>query len=157
MYLLSGCGENTEEQLCDSRKEISICIQNANNIPCNPLQQGASSVITTPTGLRYEILTPAPADALEARAGNNVTVHYVGWLESTGETFDSSVARNQPFSFPLGIGKVIKGWDEGVQGMKVGEKRRLIIPAALGYGSRGVGGVIPPNATLIFDVELLSV
>lgn len=88
--------------------------------------------------------------------GKTANVHYTGWLEN-GKKFDSSVDRGQPFSFPLGAGKVIKGWDEGVQGMKVGGKRKLTIPSDLGYGSRGAGGVIPPNATLIFDVELLGV
>lgn len=99
----------------------------------------------------------------EATAGHNVSVHYTGWLldeaaaDHKGKKFDSSVDRGQPFNFPLGGGRVIRGWDEGVAGMKVGGKRTLIIPAAMGYGSRGAGGVIPPNATLVFDVELLDV
>lgn len=92
----------------------------------------------------------------EAVAGKQVTVHYTGWLE-TGEKFDSSRDRMQPFGFLLGDGQVIKGWDEGVVGMKVGGVRRLTIPAAMGYGARGAGGVIPPNATLVFEVELLRV
>lgn len=90
------------------------------------------------------------------KAGNVVQVHYTGWL-TDGTKFDSSVDRGQPFQFALGAGQVIPGWDQGVAGMKVGGSRRLIIPPAMGYGSRGAGGVIPPNATLVFDVELLGV
>ena len=95
----------------------------------------------------------------EAKAGQQVSVHYTGWLLFGGEKgkkFDSSKDRGDPFGFPLGAGHVIKGWDEGVQGMKVGGTRKLTIPPALGYGARGAGGVIPPNATLIFEVELLE-
>lgn len=110
--------------------------------------------VTTPSGLKYVDQTVGTGDV--AIVGKNVSVHYTGWLEN-GKKFDSSVDRGQPFSFPLGAGRVIKGWDEGVQGMKVGGKRKLTIPSDLGYGSRGAGGVIPPNATLIFDVELLGV
>ncbi len=110
--------------------------------------------VTTPSGLKYVDQVVGTGEA--AAAGQNVSVHYTGWLEN-GKKFDSSVDRGQPFSFPLGAGRVIKGWDERVQGMKVGGKRKLTIPSDLGYGSRGAGGVIPPNATLIFDVELLGV
>lgn len=109
---------------------------------------------TTSSGLKYS--DQVVGTGVEAVAGKTVSVHYTGWLAS-GQKFDSSVDRGQPFSFPLGAGRVIKGWDEGVQGMKVGGKRKLTIPSELGYGSRGAGGVIPPNATLIFDVELLDV
>ena len=108
----------------------------------------------TASGLKYEDLQEGTGD--EARAGKTVEVHYTGWLED-GTKFDSSKDRNQPFRFPLGSGHVIRGWDEGVAGMKVGGKRKLTIPADLGYGTRGAGGVIPPNATLVFEVELVGV
>jgi len=114
-------------------------------------------MITTPSGLQYEDTTVG--EGAQAKAGQDVTVHYTGWLYNNGEQgakFDSSKDRNDPFEFSLGAGMVIKGWDEGVAGMKIGGKRTLIIPAALGYGARGAGGVIPPNATLKFDVELLG-
>ncbi|MEM5427279.1 FKBP-type peptidyl-prolyl cis-trans isomerase [Cupriavidus oxalaticus] len=113
---------------------------------------------TTPSGLQYEDTTVG--SGVEATAGKHVTVHYTGWLYENGQAgrkFDSSKDRNDPFVFPLGAGHVIRGWDEGVQGMKVGGVRRLVIPADLGYGARGAGGVIPPNATLLFEVELLAV
>ncbi len=113
---------------------------------------------TTPSGLQYEDTTIG--EGAEATAGQPVSVHYTGWLYNDGQQgakFDSSRDRNDPFKFHLGAGMVIKGWDEGVQGMKIGGQRTLIIPAALGYGARGAGGVIPPNATLKFDVELLGV
>ncbi len=113
---------------------------------------------TTASGLQYEDTTEGSGDV--AVKGKSVTVHYTGWLYNDGQQgakFDSSKDRNDPFVFSLGAGMVIRGWDEGVAGMKVGGKRTLIIPAALGYGARGAGGVIPPNATLKFDVELLGV
>jgi len=122
-------------------------------------EEKSMALITTDSGLQYEVLKEAPADAAQAKPGTVVTVHYTGWLQEDGKQgtkFDSSVDRGQPFQFALGVGQVIRGWDEGVAGMKVGEKRRLIIPAELGYGQRGAGAVIPPNATLIFDVELLG-
>ena len=115
-------------------------------------------MITTPSGLQYEDTVVGSGDV--ARAGQRVSVHYTGWLYQNGEQgskFDSSKDRGQPFVFPLGAGHVIKGWDEGVQGMAVGGTRRLVIPPELGYGARGAGGVIPPNATLLFEVDLLAV
>lgn len=108
----------------------------------------------TDSGLKYADLMAGDGDV--ATAGQSVSVHYTGWL-TDGSKFDSSVDRNEPFSFMLGKGMVIQGWDEGVQGMKVGGKRKLTIPAQLGYGAAGAGGVIPPNATLVFDVELLAI
>ncbi len=112
----------------------------------------------TASGLRY--IDERVGDGAEAKAGQTVSVHYTGWLFQNGQKgakFDSSRDRGQPFAFPLGAGRVIRGWDEGVAGMKVGGRRTLIIPPELGYGARGAGGVIPPNATLVFDVELLGV
>jgi len=112
------------------------------------------SVTTSPSGLIIEEV--AIGEGAVAAAGQRVTVHYTGWL-SDGEKFDSSKDREEPFEFSLGGGRVIKGWDEGVQGMKVGGTRKLTIPPDLGYGVRGAGGVIPPNATLVFEVELLGI
>jgi FKBP-type peptidyl-prolyl cis-trans isomerase FkpA len=113
---------------------------------------------TTASGLQFEDTTEG--DGATAVAGNFVSVHYTGWLYENGvagSKFDSSKDRGQPFQFSLGGGQVIRGWDEGVAGMKVGGTRRLVIPASLGYGARGAGGVIPPNATLLFEVDLLGV
>ena len=107
-----------------------------------------------------QITDPRAGQGAEARRGQTVTVHYTGWLYENGQPgakFDSSHDRGDPFVFPLGAGMVIRGWDEGVAGMKVGGARTLIIPPELGYGARGAGGVIPPGATLKFDVELLGV
>ncbi|NWA86579.1 FKBP-type peptidyl-prolyl cis-trans isomerase [Pseudomonas sp. D2002] len=112
------------------------------------------AMVTTQSGLQYG--DKKEGDGAEAVAGQTVTVHYTGWLPE-GRKFDSSKDRNDPFEFVLGGGSVIKGWDEGVQGMKVGGVRELTVPPALGYGARGAGGVIPPNATLVFEVELLSI
>jgi FKBP-type peptidyl-prolyl cis-trans isomerase FkpA len=110
---------------------------------------------TTDSGLTYEELVVG--DGLAAKgAGQTVIVHYTGWLED-GTRFDSSHDRNEPFSFPLDVGFVIPGWDEGVKGMQVGGKRRLTIPPELGYGASGAGGIIPPNASLVFEIELLEI
>lgn len=114
----------------------------------------ASKEQTTPSGLKYVDLLEGTGP--NPQKGQRAVVHYIGTLED-GTKFDSSVDRNEPYEFPIGVGRVIKGWDEGVMGMKVGGRRKLIIPSNLGYGARGAGGVIPPNATLIFDIELLGV
>ena len=120
-----------------------------------PSATGAAPV-TTASGLKIEDLVVGTGATAEK--GKSVTVHYTGWLDDKDHTkFDSSLDRGQPFPFTLGQGMVIRGWDEGVAGMKVGGKRRLTIPPSLGYGAQGAGGVIPPNATLIFEVELLDV
>ncbi|MGA0609082.1 FKBP-type peptidyl-prolyl cis-trans isomerase [Caldimonas sp. KR1-144] len=113
---------------------------------------------TTASGLQYEDTVAGSGDT--AAAGHEVRVHYTGWLYNdgvAGRKFDSSKDRGDPFEFSLGAGMVIRGWDEGVAGMKVGGTRRLVIPPQLGYGARGAGGVIPPNATLLFEVELLAI
>ena len=115
-------------------------------------------MIKTPSGLQYDDTVLGTGD--EAASGQGVSVHYTGWLYNDGTKgakFDSSKDRDEPFSFELGAGRVIRGWDEGVQGMRVGGTRVLVIPPELGYGARGAGGVIPPNATLMFEVELLDI
>jgi FKBP-type peptidyl-prolyl cis-trans isomerase len=119
-----------------------------------PNPSSTSDTVTTPSGLKYLILKVG--DGAIATRGSTAVVHYTGWL-TDGTKFDSSLDRGQPFPVTLGAGQVIQGWEEGLDGMRVGEKRKLIIPPALGYGSRGAGGVIPPDATLIFDVELMSI
>ena len=112
------------------------------------------SEMISDTGLKYE--DTIPGTGALASAGQQVSVHYTGWL-TNGSKFDSSKDRNEPFEFKLGAGQVIRGWDEGVQGMKIGGTRKLTIPPQLGYGAHGAGGVIPPNATLVFEVELLEI
>lgn len=141
--ILTSCGEN--ENIC---KNPEVTAQGNQTMADNKAQ----------TGLKSEVLQPGAGASPEA--GQKVTVHYTGWLDNNGQPgtkFDSSLDRNQPFTFTIGVGQVIKGWDQGVMEMKVGEKRRLTIPAELGYGANGAGRIIPPNATLIFDVELLKV
>ena len=126
-------------------------------IPARLMAEGGK-MTTTKSGLNYN--DEKVGTGVEATAGKQVSVHYTGWLNDNGKKgkkFDSSLDRGQPFVFPLGAGRVIRGWDEGVAGMKIGGKRTLMIPSALGYGARGAGGDIPPNAYLIFDVELLDV
>ena len=111
-------------------------------------------------GLSYIILKAAPADAQKPESGDLANVHYTGWIDENGnpgKMFDSSVERGEPFTFPVGVGYVIKGWDTAVLDMALGEQRRVFIPSNLGYGARGAGAAIPPNANLIFDIELISI
>jgi peptidylprolyl isomerase len=122
--------------------------------PEAPTQVEEASYVTTDTGLKYYDLKEGSGNTPQAR--QIVVVHYTGWLED-GKMFDSSLSRGQPFEFPIGAGQVIPGWDEGVASMKVGGKRQLVIPSELAYRERGVEGAIPPNATLIFEVELLDI
>ena len=126
-------------------------------VSLNPIHAQTGKRMTTPSGLT---IIDVKEGTGASPKGKTAVVHYTGWLYENGQKgtkFDSSLDRNEPFSFPVGAGRVIKGWDEGVSTMKVGGKRTLIIPPQLGYGAQGAGGVIPPNATLMFDVELLAV
>jgi peptidylprolyl isomerase len=139
---------------------LTGCQKTDNEKPATQTTQGTTEMTTqkTASGLQYSIEKEGTGQS--PQPGKKVTVHYTGWLDDNGKPgtkFDSSIDRGQPFTFTIGVGQVIKGWDEGVMSMKVGEKRRLIIPAELGYGNRGAGRSIPPNATLIFDVELLKI
>jgi FKBP-type peptidyl-prolyl cis-trans isomerase len=153
----SSCTEPKEQ----TAEKASNVIEEVITMPA-PTQ---AEIRTTKSGLQYIVLKTADASAKKPTLGAPVTVHYTGWLYDSnaatndfkGKKFDSSRDRNEPFKFPIGAGRVIKGWDEGVVDMKVGEIRRLIIPAELGYGARGAGPSIPGGATLIFDVELLGV
>jgi len=123
-------------------------------VPTAPSATTEAALTTTPSGLKYADLTVGTG--AEAKTGMTVSVHYTGWL-TNGTKFDSSKDRNEPFEFGLGQGQVIRGWDEGVAGMKIGGKRKLVIPPELGYGPQGAGDAIPPDSTLVFEVELLGV
>lgn len=146
--LISSCGTPDKQHDTSNKKKVA------------PMTE-TSKIKTLESGLRYEVLKEAPADAKSPARGQHAHVHYTGWLndgkDGLGTKFDSSVDRGQAFSFPVGIGYVIKGWDEGVAQMKVGQKIRLYVPSALGYGARGAGAIIKPNSDLIFDVELLAI
>jgi peptidylprolyl isomerase len=137
---------------------MTLAIASVALAPRAALSQNPGKPMTTASGL--QIIDTKVGTGASPKAGQTCVMHYTGWLYENGQKgkkFDSSVDRNEPFEFPIGQHRVIAGWDEGVATMKVGGKRTLIIPPALGYGARGAGGVIPPNATLMFDVELLSV
>lgn len=144
----------TEPAMVAQSTTINPIVNDTNLMAMTPDNEKAADIVTTPSGLKYKELTEGTGAT--PQKGQTVIVHYTGTLED-GTKFDSSRDRNSPFSFKLGLGQVIKGWDEGLGTMKVGGRRELIIPADLGYGARGAGGVIPPNATLIFDVELLRI
>jgi len=147
-YAVTACAKK-EQQTQSAAPAPAAAVSPAADAPV-----ATSKVVTTASGLKYEVLREGNGPV--AKAGQTVSVHYTGWL-TDGTKFDSSVDGGQPFDFPLGAGRVIKGWDEGVAGMKVGEKRKLTIPSDLGYGDHGAGNLIPPGATLIFDVELLGI
>ena len=148
----SGQPNATADELTQNQPAPATVTENNNLIASKTMSD--ENAVTTESGLKYIDLKEGTGEA--PKTGDTVVVHYTGTLEN-GKKFDSSRDRRQPFSFKLGQGQVIKGWDEGISTMKVGGRRQLIIPPNLGYGARGAGGVIPPNATLIFDVELLDI
>ncbi|KAF3884679.1 MULTISPECIES: FKBP-type peptidyl-prolyl cis-trans isomerase [Nostocales] len=157
VLVLAQVGSNNQntaiaEQMTDTTPVPTQTTENNTLIASKPMSE--ANAITTPSGLKYVELKEGTGAT--PKTGQTVVVHYTGTLEN-GKKFDSSRDRNQPFKFKLGVGQVIKGWDEGLSTMKVGGRRQLIIPPDLGYGARGAGGVIPPNATLNFDVELLGI
>jgi len=173
LFVLSGCGCGCGCQCCSHSKDaVSVgkkvcdtscacsccqhsCCKEHKAVKEQKMSKGERQ--KSNTGLEWEVIQEGIGET--PKAGQTVVVHYTGWLKEKGKqegTFDSSVDRGQPFRFTIGVGQVIKGWDEGVMGMKKGEKRILYIPANLAYGARGAGGVIPPNADLIFEVELLD-
>lgn len=158
--LLAACGSPmTQDAATTTAKQAPTQVEQESSIAES--EEARMELVALDSGLKYRLMAEGAGEAIEA--GQGAMVHYTGWLydeslpEGKGDKFDSSRDRNEPFNFPLGAGRVIKGWDMGVAGMKVGERRMLIIPAVLGYGSRGAGGLIPPDATLLFDVELLGI
>jgi len=162
VFFLSGCdwkGSCSGCSCCAGRDHEDV--QKNIDVKSAEILDGKDAILAkqkSDSGLEWEILQEGTGETPDV--GKTVVVHYTGWLDENGEPgkkFDSSIDRGQPFSFRIGVGMVIRGWDEGVMDMKVGEKRRLFIPADLGYGSHGAGNVIPPNAGLIFDVELIDI
>jgi FKBP-type peptidyl-prolyl cis-trans isomerase len=150
--LLAGCNETAQQSSSATTTTTQATTTPAAGDAAAPATGG--KVHKLASGLQYEDMNVGSGKMAEP--GMNVSVHYTGWL-TDGTKFDSSVDRGQPFKFQLGAGQVIRGWDEGVKGMRIGGKRKLTIPPDMGYGANGAGGVIPPNATLVFDVELLDV
>ena len=153
LCLLCSACQSKSDQKSNEKNEVekTTTVQNIK-------ETKTMELVTLPSGLMYQILQEGD-NKVSAQKGNKVTVHYTGWLDQNGAKgtkFDSSVDRGTPFKFNLGAGQVIAGWEQGVEGMKIGEKRLLVIPSSLGYGSRGAGSVIPGNATLRFEVELLN-
>lgn len=151
--LLAGCNQY-EAQKAASAAGATPSTPSTPPAPAAAATPTGGKVHKLPSGLQYEDMVVGSGKMAEP--GMNVSVHYTGWL-TDGTKFDSSLDRNQAFQFQLGAGMVIRGWDEGVKGMRIGGKRKLTIPSDMGYGAQGAGGVIPPNATLVFDVELLDV
>lgn len=152
LVLTLGCSTGSDSERADIESSPAEEASMANTAGGPPPVSG--DTVTTESGLRYVVIEEG--SGATPTTGQTVRVHYTGWFLD-GTKFDSSVDRGEPFPFPLGRGRVIRGWDEGVATMKVGEKRRLIVPPELGYGQRGHPGGIPPNATLVFDVELLGI
>ena len=159
VLLAAGCKEATQNSSSASQSQTGVGATVTGDAPAaaTPAPEAAGGKVhKLASGLQYEDVVVGSGKMAEP--GMNVSVHYTGWLTDEAKTkFDSSVDRGQPFQFQLGAGQVIQGWDEGVKGMRIGGKRKLTIPPDLGYGSRGASGVIPPNATLLFDVELIDV
>jgi len=158
VMLAAGCNEAKQSTTTTAQTEVGATVTGGAPAATTPTSEAAGGKVhKLASGLQYEDLVVGSGKMAEP--GMNVSVHYIGWLkESTRETpFDTSRDRGQPFLFQLGASQVIAGWDEGVKGMRIGGKRLLTVPPDLGYGARGAGGVIPPNATLIFEVELLDV